>query len=698
MTRPWNASPPSRQESGWFLAFFAVCLLFNVWATRVGWESKNLPGLEFRQAQTAISAYFIQQDHDFSLAYPTPVLGKPWSIPMEFPLYQWTVVTVSNLTGLDLTKTGRVVSQVCFYLGLPAVFLLLGRMGVAAGRRWLVLAVVVTCPFYIFYSRAFLMETMVLMFSLWFWVAFEEAVERRQRGWLLLAVLAGSGAGLVKVTTFLLYLLPTGWWAVRRLWAGRSDRRWRGDFIWMALAVALPFALTLWWLHFADAIKALNPSAQFIREANLRDFNWGTWTTRFSLEMWRQKWVIITEKLSWSPLLGGAVVLTLLTARQRGADILRLLLWFSAVLMIFPVLYALHEYYFIANTMLLLMAMGLVLVGMAESRRPVWLVVLALLAFTGGQAFCYLDGYYQSQKGISWGGNELTRSLRGLTMPDEVLLVTGQDWNSIGPYYAQRRALMIRSAVENDAVQLDAAFNALAGKKIGALVLGPATQGQENLIKRAIALGIDPQPLYSWEGAAVHLPLARRSQSILHLLDNGYSGLVCAPGVELLKDRLAGAWYETSSLRKYQQQIFSRMQPQPIRFFSTYGPVLDGSTREPRFGAHPVTRLVYRLSAGPHTLKTTACFSPDAYTTSSSDDEQTDGVEITLARVGPEAERAVLFTRLLDPSGQSKDRGPQVINISFSLEQTADVELFIGPGPDGHDNRDWIWLGPLVIE
>ena len=38
----------------------------------------------------------------FRLAYETPVLGKPWSIPMEFPLYQWTVVVVSDLTGIAL--------------------------------------------------------------------------------------------------------------------------------------------------------------------------------------------------------------------------------------------------------------------------------------------------------------------------------------------------------------------------------------------------------------------------------------------------------------------------------------------------------------------------------------------------------------------------------------------------------------------
>ena len=133
-----DASPrAARMAFGWFV----LCVGFHFWGVGVGWESKNLPGVEFRQAQTALSALFIKQENNFSPAYPTPVLGKPWSIPMEFPLYQWTVVVVGKLTGLGLTKSGRAVSIGCFYLMLPAIYLLLARWRVAPRHRWLVLAI-----------------------------------------------------------------------------------------------------------------------------------------------------------------------------------------------------------------------------------------------------------------------------------------------------------------------------------------------------------------------------------------------------------------------------------------------------------------------------------------------------------------------------------------------------------------------------
>ena len=127
--------PAIVRPARWPLAVFLACLVFHLWGVGVGWESKNLPGVEYRQAQTALSAYFIKEDGDFSLAYPTPVLGKPWSIPMEFPLYQWTVVGVSELTGWGITLSGRLVSIACFYLMLPAVWLLLARWAVAPPWR-----------------------------------------------------------------------------------------------------------------------------------------------------------------------------------------------------------------------------------------------------------------------------------------------------------------------------------------------------------------------------------------------------------------------------------------------------------------------------------------------------------------------------------------------------------------------------------
>ena len=131
-----NAASPDRRAAFFSFTVFCLCLIFNLWGVSVGWRSLNLPGHEFRQAQTALTAYHVKQTHDFSLDYATPVLGKPWAIPFEFPLYQWSVVVVSDRSGLGLIKAGRIVSLACFYLMVPALFLGLGNFGaLPAGQQ-----------------------------------------------------------------------------------------------------------------------------------------------------------------------------------------------------------------------------------------------------------------------------------------------------------------------------------------------------------------------------------------------------------------------------------------------------------------------------------------------------------------------------------------------------------------------------------
>ena len=690
--------PPPRLESWLALVVFVGCLAFHCAGALVGWQSRNLPGVEYRQAQTAISAYFINQEDNFSLAYPTPVLGKPWSIPLEFPLYQWTVVEVSRVTGLSLTKAGRVVSLACFYLMLPAIYLLLARWRVAPGHRWLVLAVVVTCPLYVFYSRAFLMETMALMFSVWFWVAYERAVAGRHGGWLAVAIVAGSAAGLVKVTTFLIYLLPVAGWSLLRLWRHRADGRWRGELVWMAAAVAVPFAATLGWLHYSDGVKALNPAARFLRSEAMMGFTIGAPATRFSAELWAMKGRIIAEQLTWLPLLVGGAALAVLGARSRGREILLCLAVFTAALVAFPILYAYHEYYYLANTVLLMIALGLVLVALAESAQPRWVVALAVVLVAGAQVYAYFDRYYAVQSGLSPGGDGLTQSLRALTGPDDVIVVTGQDWNSMTPYYAQRRALMLRGDAEADPAQLDAALAALDGEKIGALAVTGPLAGKEWFIQRMVARGLGSSPLYVWRDVSVYLPAARRTLSLQRLEQQIFSDVHPAPGVELPHGQPLNTWWEVAKLWRSQRGNFDGMTPVPVRYFSTFGLTLERAGGRADFGAHPVTRLVFALPAGRHVLRTTVQFSPDAYRADLPETDATDGVEITLAALSSDGGRRVLDSRIVDPRHRAADRGRQPLRIGFTLPQAGEVELFVGPGPAGRSTRDWVMLGRLVID
>ncbi len=613
------------------MLLFVAGLGFHGWGARVGWTSRNLPGVEYRQAQTALSAFFIGREDNFTLEYPTPVLGKPWSVPMEFPLYQWSVVVTGRVTGLGLTKAGRAVSLACFYLMLPGVFLLLGRWGVAPGRRWLVLAAVVTCPLYIFYGRAFLIETMALMFALWFWVAFERAVKGRHRGWLLVAALAGTGAGLVKVTTLVLYLLPAAAWAIGRLRQGRADGRWRTDLRWMGVAVMLPFAASLWWIWKADQIKARNPLADFLSAGSLRDFNLGTLATQLSPELWAMKWRLASEELTWAPLLAGTGVLLFLGARHRVRPAIFCTLLFVSPLLIFPVLYAYHDYYYVANAVLLLVAAGLVVVGLVETPRWRWLGVVAALTLTGGQACRYLEHYYPSQRGVSPGGNGQSEALRALTRPGEVVVIAGQDWNSMTPYYAQRRALMLRGDVADNEARIELALHQLEGERIGALVVtGKSWRHFSNLVRQLADHGLAPEPWLEWEESVLFLPQDRWEETMDYARRSAHTGIRAMAGARA-PGKLGGAWHRLGDLAPAERRLFASFRPAPERFLTTFEPQVQGIGPDSAFSVHPWTRLVFRLPPGPHRLAGAVWFTPAAYLVPPGEDP-TDGVGDQSAR------------------------------------------------------------------
>ncbi len=710
------AATPDRLERAVAIAIAVLALGFHAWGVSVGWHNAGLPGNEFRQTQTAITALFIQRDHDFSLAYPTPVLGKPWSVPFEFPLYQWTVVVVSDVTGLSLTHAGRAVSMACFYLALPAIWLLLGRLGLAPPRRMVVMAAVLTCPLYIFYARAFLIETMALMFSLWFLQAYVAAVERRSWIWLAVANVAGAGAGLVKVTTFMLYLMPAAAWSLAWLWQARPrpgpagggwSLWWRtaGDWSplrrtagWIAAATAIPFAVTYGWIRFADSVKLLNPSSHNLTSAGTAAYNFGTWETRLAPAIWSQHVQILFNDLISVSVLAVAVALGLLFAGRWRRWIAWCVGLFFAVQVLFPVLYAWHEYYYVANGVLLMAALGFVLCGVLESPAPrvvAWLLVLGLL---GGQMAQYLYRDYPLQALARGGPSELTRALQAITEPGDVLVVAGEDWASMTPYYAQRRALMIRRDMEYDGAYLRDAFGRLKGERVAALVLSGVQR--ENRDLRELAVGnfdIDPRPVIAWANTTVYLARGIRAAAINFLRQRSFINLRVVAEGEPARDTFTRREVPLSELLPGQRQMFMRMSPAPVRVYSMFGLNLSEERGTWLLSAHPDTRLWFKPAAGLRSIFAEYAMLAGSYENVAPADA-TDGAEFAIYVQKADGTKRQIFDRLLNPTDNPGDRGLQQLSLTVDVPPGAELVFETGPGTRNNYNRDWAAWGPIRIK
>ena len=411
----------------------------------------------FRQTQTAITARYFSGFGDF-LTYQTPILGLPWSIPFEFPLYQALAKGLHVASGLSLESSGRLVSIAFFLLCFWPLHCLL--------RAWqvrntpLVMAAVLLAPLYVFWSRAFMIETTALFFALSYLALFMRAVKSAHGGaaeFLLLTV-AGVLAALTKITTVLPLLLVTGgvtaWLALRAM----QRREALAGPLKLALAQTVIVVVALAWIAHTDAVKLLNPWGPQLTSSALRRWNFGPLSQRVDPMIWFalanntvDMFFPFPRTLAWlKGLLTFGWVTLFVYFLSRCAPVRRrqaLLLCglFLLPFGLFTNLHRIHDYYQVANGWLLCLAFGLAACGAIEvapdarrMKRALGLYVMALLVF-GLNSLWYLH-FMSTYRGTLV---DLSAQVQRMSTPDSVIVISGLDWSAVLPYQASRRALML---------------------------------------------------------------------------------------------------------------------------------------------------------------------------------------------------------------------------------------------------------------
>lgn len=487
-TKTDSASPA--QFGIWLAGFvFVAALTINLVQVTHNLDTGYLAGHEFRQSQTALSILFIQQDQNYDLAYPTPVFGPPWSIPMEFPLYQWSSAILSTETGASIPRTSRIISIVCFYLGLVAAGLLMRRFSADVTTILLALSLVLMAPIYIFYSRAVLIESMALALSLWFLWAFD--IVRRQGSWwaVVATTLFGAMAAGVKVTTFAIWgtlALGLGLSRIVELTRNGATKK-RNTFIAQAsIGGIVPLVAGIAWVRFADAIKAESPGGFFLTSKNMSDFNFGNLGDRFDLALWQQLFghaqTGVTPWMGWGLLI---VMLGVPFSGRRSRIAIWLVLATVGTWLSFPRLYQIHDYYFYAVGMLPLVALAFSMKHLSHSTRWFWLPAALVVALAMLQWRSYATNYLPQQSVVSYGGGELLDFLNDATDPDDILLVTGGDWSANVPYFTQRRTMAFKQNLHDDPEIMERMMETLEPYSVAGLIVLEMGDGARGIIDEA---------------------------------------------------------------------------------------------------------------------------------------------------------------------------------------------------------------------
>ena len=696
MSAPETSHRESRILSGLFLA----ALAFHLWAVTYNWKMPYMAGHEFRQAQTAITSYYIDQQDNFGLLYETPILGKPWvSILMEVPVYEWTVVCVSRLTGLPHVEAARGVSTGCFYLMLPAIYLLLARLGFSRPRRLLALALVLASPAYIYYTRAFLMDAMTLMCCAWWLLGFVRTMDTRRWPWLVLTIVAGSLAALIKSAIFAVWLWPAAGYGAWLLWqdirAARAGGSWKAPVktaLWGLATVAVALGLLRAWILYTDPIKAAHDSAWIFTSKNLAQGNWGLFDLRplFSADTWSFLLRCWDESIMSRWLVGMFVAAGLVLAKSRKVMLGVGGIFFFAQAM-FPYAYAYQDYYFYSCIVFLNVGIAALLGALLDSRLPRWAVVVLCAVPFVAQVDAYRRSYWVGQNIWAEGTYPITNVIRELTPKDSVIIVAGADWSAVVPLYSQRRALMVRNGLEYDSAYLKKALDRLEDEEVSAVVIMNNVRTNRNFIDLLAArYDLDAStPTLSWAVADVYIPrLYRQGVQLRIKLSARYPQVTVPRAPE--EDLPQSGRFAISPLVAH--KAFVTVSPAPFQGEFQFGLNWIEHGRDTVMSAHPDSNLWLRAPEHATHIEWGFGIFPGAY---ADPGKSTNGVEFIVDAEQPDGKERRIYRRVLDPMNQPADRGDQHVSIPYT-PQPGDVLRF-STRPNENSAFDWAyWIGMKV--
>ncbi|MFT3830898.1 MAG: hypothetical protein QM691_14440 [Opitutaceae bacterium] len=678
----------------WFLLLTALALanLLRQWSAPI------LDRHEFRQTQTALTAHWLRED-GWSLAYPLPVFGPPWSAPMEFPLYQAMVAGVSKLAGCGIESAGRVVAIAAFFAALPALAGLLASAGFSPRTRWFALGCVLLTPVYLFYARTVLIETTALCLALWFLHSFVRGLEPAPHRWWWsgAALMFGALAALVKVTTFapvlLMAAVPAGA-ALLRLWRNKAGRR--TEVPALLLAAALPTVVAFvaggWWVEYADTVKAANPFAVRLQSAHLYAWNFGTLAQRLDPAAWRT--FAVQTGYTTCRLVPGLLALAALVfapRRHRWATLLAVAAFLVGPLCFFS-LYLVHDYYFCANAVFFAAALGLALGGLWENPRvPRWAAFAVAVAVGGLQTHGFVRGlgYYFTHTPPE--PPALAAAIRAAVPEDGVVLLVNKGWNPELPFYMQRRAVMLPDGFHNDLAALDDVLNRLPPEEPRALVWrGTAAIPVELHGYLFDELGFDRTPVATDGENTLFVRTGRTAATRDRLAESAVPRLSFAgPPV--------AASPAAETFRTFPSPIggdSAICRPAPVWGRSLYGLSIARNGDRDCIVAHAPSQLVLVPPQGARAVQVEfglgdECVLPDT---------RSDGVVVSIHTTEPGRPRRTLYRRALDPVANPADRGVQTARIELPRDGRGSLVLEASTGVTGNLAYDWFYWYRIVVE
>jgi hypothetical protein len=397
----------------------------------------------FRQTQTAFGIKYFAEESLNPFNATVPVLGHPWKIPFEFPLFQLLASLPVRFFSIEVSVSGRFFATISFLISSVLTFLILEK-------THSLLAAKVSLPLFIFTSfslqwgSAVLIDwlsVMLVLGAIYFYILYDEKNQFITPELVIAASLLAA-ASLTKITTTIPWIVGFSFHLLF------NKKKLAVNHLIMFITISITFIPTIFWNRFADQVKSQNLFTIWLQSDSLKSWNFGTLNQRLVFSDWLTILGRIDELVLGSSIFifTIVVIISLLRRVKVSKSGFYLLVGLLGPLVFFN-LYVVHDYYLIAIYPAIIAVVAILIkqvfeiLNELENSRIIgsaFLGVIIFLTYVSPLGRTYVSNF-RNDNGIPMTAQMLSTK----TMPGSILIILGCDWDPTLLYFANRKGLML---------------------------------------------------------------------------------------------------------------------------------------------------------------------------------------------------------------------------------------------------------------
>ena len=194
------------------------------------------------------------------------------------------------------------------------------------------------------------------------------------------------------------------------------------------------------------AYAAFNELGMLLTSRALAAWTLGTWDQRISPALWRDAIFdrTLTNTFGYAAVPAVALIGATLLRREYAYPALAAVLAFLVPFFVFTNLHVVHSYYQTANAIFIIAAVGLGVAATISARQAgIALIFLAVIQAAQLSYFRSAYAVFLTQDFSVAREFRIANIAKSATAPDAGLIVIGDDWSSVIPYYAQRKSFAL---------------------------------------------------------------------------------------------------------------------------------------------------------------------------------------------------------------------------------------------------------------